>query len=190
MKAVAENRYIRAVGNAIQREAHFYTPRPPRGLRMDLRCPNCGSTDLKKASLVYEEGSSRTKARSRLRGLSFGDEGPNLVVGTSVTNGTYQTEVSKQLRPPKKWSYGRLLVAAVLVALASLIFYVHVVMSSSTKSSGMSVVFLAVLGFSVLLIALFLTWRHNQLVYPRQFADWNASWQCSRCGGISSQNVA
>ncbi len=189
MNAVAGNRYIRAVGNAIQREAAFYSPQPPRVMAMDLRCPNCGSIDLKKASLVYKEGSSRIKARSRLRGLSFGDEGPNVVVGTSVTNGTYQTDLSKRLRPPKKWSYGRLLLGAALVALASLIFYVHVVMSSWTKSSGMSVAVLAVLGFSVLLIASFLTWRHNQLVYPRQFAEWNASWLCSRCGGISSQNV-
>ncbi len=77
-------------------------PRPPRGQRMDLRCPNCGSSDLKKASLAYEEGLSQIRVKSRLRGLLFADDGPNVIVGRAVANGVQQTQLSERLRPPIK----------------------------------------------------------------------------------------
>ncbi len=116
---------------------------------MDLRCPTCNSSELKKVSLAYQEGLSRGTAKSRLHALLFGEDGPNVVVGTAVTNGTYQTELSKRLRPSKKWSYGRLLLGAALVALGSLTFYIHVVMASSMKSSGVSVVVFAMVGLCI-----------------------------------------
>ena len=161
-------------------------PRPPRGQQMDLRCPNCGSTDLKKASLVYEEGSSRIKARSRLRGVSFGDEGPNVVVGTAVMKGMYQTELSRALCPPKKRSYGKLLLWAGIVSVVSLIFYTHTVMSSTSMVSAFPVVMFGVMGAVVLLASLAVIWRHNQLVYPRQYAEWDRSFVCQRCGAVSA----
>jgi hypothetical protein len=36
---------------------------------MDLRCPQCNSGDLKKVSLVYQEGISHVNAGTQLRSL-------------------------------------------------------------------------------------------------------------------------
>ena len=184
MNTIEENRYIRAVKNAIPREAHFHMPRPPRGQWMDLRCPNCNSSDLKKASLAYEEGLTRGTSKSRFRALLFGEDGPNVVVGTAVMKGMYQTELSRALRPPKKRSYGKLLLWAGIVSVVSLIFYTHTVMSSTSLVSALPVVMFGVMGAVVLLASLAVIWRHNQLVYPRQYAEWDRSFVCLRCGAI------
>src|ERR1700674_3147216 len=41
---------------------------------MDLRCPKCNSTDLKKVSLAYDEGLFRTEARTRLHSAVVGGQ--------------------------------------------------------------------------------------------------------------------
>lgn len=156
---------------------------------MDLRCPNCNSQDMKKVSVVYEEGVSRTKEQTRLRALLFGDEGPNVILGSAVTNGTRETELSKSLRPPKKWSYGKLLLWAGFVSVISLIFYIHFVMSSSATVSGLSAVVFGAIGLGVFVVLLLSVWRHNHLVYPRQYAEWDRSFICQRCGGVSQHGL-
>src|SRR5437899_7948594 len=76
-----------------------------RGDKMDLRCPKCNSTDLKKVSLVYDEGIYKTEARTRLTAAVVGGSGPDLIVGRSTTRAYNQSALSKQLSPPVKWSY-------------------------------------------------------------------------------------
>src|SRR5438445_13789842 len=80
-----------------------------RGDKMDLRCPKCNSTDLKKVSLAYEEGLFRTEGRSRLRAVVAGGGGPDLVVGRATTRGTNQSALSKKLTTPVKWSYPKVI---------------------------------------------------------------------------------
>ena len=47
---------------------------------MDLRCPKCNSTDLKKVSLAQEEGLFQSEGRTRLRAVVVGGGGARLVV--------------------------------------------------------------------------------------------------------------
>src|SRR5260370_16889607 len=75
-----------------------------RGEKMDLRCPKCNSTDLKKVSLAHEEGLFRSEDRTRLRAVVVGG-GPDLVVGRANTRGIGQSALSKKLTPPLKWSH-------------------------------------------------------------------------------------
>jgi len=180
-----ESRYKHSLGYAIPREAYFHSPRPPRGHQMDLGCPNCHTSDLKKVSLVYQEGLSRVRTKSRLRALVFGEDGPNVIVGTAVTNGMQQTELARRLRPPKKWSYGRFLLWTGIVSVISLVFYTHTVMSSSSMVSALPVVMFGVIGLVLLLAFVAVIWRHNQLVYPRQYEKWERSFVCQRCGAVS-----
>src|SRR5260370_358368 len=49
--------------------------RIPRNGFVELRCPFCKSTELKRISLVYQEGLARVKTRSRLLGFVFGEGG-------------------------------------------------------------------------------------------------------------------
>ena len=155
---------------------------------MDLRCPNCNGSELKRASLAYEEGRSRLAARTRLRGMVFGD-GANVIVGTAVTRGMNESEMSKRLRPPRKWSYRKLFFGAGLVSLVSLMVYIHFVMGSSSTVSGLPVVVFGAIGLGVLLVLLLLVARRNLLVYPRQCAEWERSFVCQRCGTVSLHQI-
>ena len=55
---------------------------------MDVPCPKCNSTDLKKVSLAYEEGLYQSGKRAQFRGVLIGSGGPGVLVGTSTTKGT------------------------------------------------------------------------------------------------------
>jgi hypothetical protein len=179
-----QSRYKHSLAYAIPREAHFHSARPPRGQQMDLRCPNCHTSDVKKVSMAYQEGLSRVGTRSRLRALLFGEDGPNVIVGTAVMKGMYQTDLSRTLRPPKKWSYGKVLLWAGIVSVVSLIFYTNTVMSSASMASALPVVLFGVIGAVVLLASVAVIWRHNHLVYPRQYTTWSGSFICGRCGAV------
>ena len=151
---------------------------------MDLRCPKCQSADLKKLSLAYQEGRFHVDTRTRLRCVVVGEGGPNVVVGRAITRGIQQTELSKHLSPPAKWSYMKLVLWSAFVSLVALMVYVRSVMSSSYPASSLPVklyAFLAPVAF-VLLVALY--WRHNHSTYQVQYAQWNRSFICQRCGTL------
>ncbi len=141
----------------------------PEACRWTCGARIANSSDLKKVSLVYQEGVSRVTANTRLRALLFGEDGPNVIVGRAATKDVRQTELSMTLRPPKKWSYGKLILSFALVSFGLLVSYVHWVMESSPPASSAPVILYAVLFPMVFLVCLFLVWRHNHLFYPRQF---------------------
>jgi len=190
MNTVAGHRYIQTRDNPIQREVHCHTPRPPRGCSMDFRCPDCNSSNLKKVSLAHEQGLFHTTARSRLRGFLLGDNGPSLFVGQAVTQGTRQSQLSVRLRPPVKWSYGRLILWSVLLSFALLVAYVHSVMGSPALASSLGVVSYLVLFPVTFLSCLLLVWRHNTFFYPRELERWNRSFLCGRCGAVTELALA
>jgi hypothetical protein len=157
---------------------------------MDLRCPKCNSTDLKKVSLAYEEGHFRIEARTRLRAVVAGSGGPDLVVGRATTGGTQQSALSKNLTPPVKWSYLKVIFWSVLVFLSAgwLVFFVNTITTNaSTVLSPPLTAFGLVFGATFLLLSL-LVWRHNHTTYERQQAEWDRSFICQRCGTIGQQD--
>jgi len=190
MNTVAGHRYIPARDNAIQREAHFQTPRPPRGEAMDLRCPDSNSSELKKVSLAQEEGLFHTTARSRLRGFLLGENGPNVLLGRAITQGIHQSQLSVRLRPPAKWFYAKLILWSALFSFGLLVVYIHSVMGSPAPASSVGVVIYLVSFPVVVLFCLFLAWRHNTFFYPRELERWSRSFLCERCGAVSEHSLA
>jgi hypothetical protein len=153
---------------------------------MDLRCPKCNSTDLKKVSVAYQEGLYRTDARTRLRAALVGGNGPDLVVGRATTKATHQSALSKQLTPPTKWSYLKVGSWSVLAFLGVgwLVFYVNAVTTNSSTVSSPPLTFFALICATIFFLLLFVVRKHNQLGYPRKYAEWNSSYLCQRCGGV------
>src|ERR1700675_2921955 len=96
---------------------------------MDLRCPNCNGTDLKSLSVAFQQGRFSVNANSRLRGVVVGEGGPDVVIGRATTRGTQQSDLSKKLSPPTKWSYGKLILWSVGISFVALVVYVRSVMS-------------------------------------------------------------
>lgn len=187
LKELAMSAGNREHGEAIRKSVHPYGA--GRGGPVEFQCPNCKSTNLKAVSLAYQEGLQRVNTHTRLRGVVVGSDGPDVVVGRATTHGIEQTDLSKSLTPPKRWSYVRLFGYSVLAffATAWLVVYVHAL---TTQSS--SVISLPLLAFSVLSAGLFVIlcvifWKHNHATYPRQYAQWNRSFVCNRCGVVSKQ---
>jgi hypothetical protein len=156
---------------------------------MDLRCPKCNSTDLKKVSLAHEEGLLRSEGRTRLRAVVAGSGGPDLVVARAATHGTQQSALSKKLAPPVKWSYLKVIGWSVLVFLSAgwLVFYVNSVTTNATNVSSAPLTLFALISGAVFALLLFLAWRHNHSIYQTQCAQWDKSFICERCGTVSQQ---
>src|SRR6516162_1103339 len=97
--------------------------------RAYLRCPNCNSTNLRKVSLAYQEGLVRTVARTRVRAVVVGGHGPDLLVARATTQGSQQSNLSKRLSPPVKWSYRKLILwwALAFLSIGWILFYTNAV---------------------------------------------------------------
>src|SRR5712692_7989528 len=96
---------------------------------MDLVCPKCNSTDLKKVSLAYQEGLYRTDVNTRLSAALVGGNGPDLVVGRATTQASHQSALSKRLSLSARWSYLKIGSWSILAFLCVgwLVFYVNTV---------------------------------------------------------------
>lgn len=158
---------------------------------MDLHCPNCNSTDLKKISLAYQEGLSLVDTRTRLRGVVVGSDGPDLVVGRATTKGTQQTEISKALTPPKKWSCRKLFgwSALVFLSVGWIVFYLNTILRNSSSVSSIPLTIYVLLSAGVFAALLVQFGKHNYSIYPRRFAQWNRSFICERCGAVSQHEL-
>jgi hypothetical protein len=158
---------------------------------MELRCPKCNSTDLKKVSLAYQEGLYRADARTRLSAALVGGNGPDLVVGRATTQASNQSALSKRLSPPAKWSYLKVGSWSVLAFLSVgwLVFYANTVTTNATTVSSPPLIVFALIGGAVFVLLLLLAWRHNHSVYAKRFDEWDRSFLCQRCGAVSQQDI-
>src|SRR5271165_2532317 len=121
---------------------------------MDLRCPKCNGTDLKKVSLAYQEGLYRADARTRLNAALVGGNGPDLVVGRATTQASHQSALSKHLSPPAKWSYLKVGSRSVLafLCLGWLVFYVNTVTTNSSSVSSPALTFFVLVFASIFVL--------------------------------------
>ena len=158
---------------------------------MDLRCPKCNSNDLKKVSLAYQEGLFRTNARTRLSAALVGGDGPDLMVGRATTQASHQSELSKRLSPPAKWSYLKVVSWSVLAFLCVgwIVFYVNTVVTNSLTVSSFPLTFFTLISAAIFAFLLFLVWKHNNSAYRKRFAEWDRSFVCQRCGAVSPHEL-
>jgi len=158
---------------------------------MDLRCPKCNSTDLKRVSLAYQEGLSQVKTSSRLRAIAVGSDGPDVILGRASNRGIAQTELSKALSPPTKWSYRKLLRYSTLALIVGAwgVISLNATMTQSRSVVSLPLVLFVLLCLGVLFIVSLAFWRHNHAVYREAYAHWARSFVCNRCGSVSEQNL-
>src|SRR5438552_7735277 len=145
---------------------------------MDLRCPKCSSTDLKKVSLAYQEGLFHVDTRTRMLGFLFASGGPDVLVGRATTRGVQQTALSKSLVPPSKWSYLKLILWSAAISFVALVAYIRVVMTTPPPVSSLPVKIYVAVTPLVFLVLLGSIWRHNHLTYRKKYSQWNDSFIC------------
>jgi hypothetical protein len=156
---------------------------------MDLRCPKCNSTDLKRVSLAYQEGLYRTDARTRLSAAVVGGNGADLLVGRATTQASHQSALSRQLSPPTKWSYLKVGSWSFMAFLCVgwLVFYVNTVTRNATTVLSAPLTLFALISGTIFVLLLFLVWRHNHSTYQRRYAEWDGSLVCQRCNTVSRE---
>jgi hypothetical protein len=137
--------------------------------------------------LAYQEGLYRTDARTRQSAALVGASGPDLVVGRAITQASQQSALSKQLSPPAKWSYLKVGSWSVLAFLCFgwIVFYVNTVATNSSTVSSSPLTFFALISAAIFALPLFLVWKHNHSTYAQQYARWDISFICQRCGTVS-----
>ncbi len=154
---------------------------------MDLRCPQCSSTDLKKVSLAYQEGLFQVNTRTRMLGLLFASGRPDIMVGRATTRSVQQTALSKSLVPPRKWSYLKLVLWSAAISFVALVVYIHAVMASSSIASSLPAKLYALIGSAIFASLMLITWRHTHSKYREQYAQWDHSFVCETCGTVTEQ---
>ena len=154
-----------------------------------MRCANCNSTDLKKVSLAYQEGLFHTDAHTRFRAVVVGGHGPDFVIGKATTDGFHQSVLSKQLNPPVKWSYRKLILwwALAFFSIGWIVFYINTSPKNSSAVLSPPLILFALLSAATFLLLLVVFWRHNQTTYKRRYSQWERSFVCLRCGTLTEQ---
>jgi lipid-A-disaccharide synthase-like uncharacterized protein len=127
--------------------------------------------------------------RTRLRGVVVGSDGPDVVVGRATTKGIQQTEISKTLSPPKKWSYLKLLGWSALgfLSVGWMVFYVNTITKNSSSVSSVPLTIYSLVAAGICVVLFLVHWKHNQSTYPLEYAYWNRCFICERCGSVSEQ---
>lgn len=138
----------------------------------NLACPKCTSTEVRKLSLIYNEGLSTIHTQST--SVGSGVAGGGMAFGSASTHsvGRQQTALSKQAAPPDKKRWLLWSAAAVFVGLISLGNITHPGLWTliGLGITAMSVKF-AVSGR-----------RYNLDVHPGLYQKWEQSFMCNRCG--------
>lgn len=154
---------------------------------MELRCTRCGSSDLKKVSLAYQEGLFQTRGSTRVQAAMIGGSGPDLVLGKATTRASHQTALSRQLSPPTKWSYMKVGSRSVLAILCIgwLVFYVNAVTANATTVISAPVAVFGLVAAVILFGLMSVVWTHNHSTFAQRYAKWDRSFICHRCGAKS-----
>jgi len=154
-----------------------------------LRCPNCNSTDLKKVSLVYQEGLFCSVAHTRFGAVAVGGHGPDFVIGKATTRGFHQSVLSKRLNPPVKWSYRKLILwwAVAFLSIGWIVSYRNTITTNSPAVLSPPLTLFALLSAATFLLLLVVFWRHNHTTYKRRYSQWERSFLCQRCGTLTEQ---
>ena len=154
---------------------------------MDLRCPKCNSTDLKKASPTYVGRAFRIEAQTRVRAAVTGGTGADLSIRVASTSASRQLALSKHLSPPVKWSYRKVFFWNALVFLcgAWLVFYTNTVTKNATTVTSPALTAYALIAVVIFGFVVAVVVSDNHSIYPRRFGEWDRAFICQRCGTIT-----
>lgn len=140
-----------------------------------LQCRTCGNPQLKKLSMIYLEGTSRSQnvALGFYRGFRR-----SLLL---TSRGSRQSLLAQKAAPPRKKSYT--LAVALWTVVTIMLLLILLLMGVDLNVD----VFATVMLVSIFAAGLHLSACHrfNKTQWPMLYATWNRSFLCRRCGTVS-----
>jgi DNA-directed RNA polymerase subunit RPC12/RpoP len=168
-------------------------PPAPRG-NPAFRCPNCGSEDVRRLSVVHASGLSTTQASSSAVGLGVGGDGDlGLAGGVISSSGIQETALARAAAPPTPMTVSTTPAAtwgclAGLVAAAVIGSAIHTESADVLSFLGWAAV-AALVGRAIYKTQYSTAKEHNDRFYRPKKAIWDRSIMCMRCGAITQQDA-
>jgi hypothetical protein len=93
----------------------------------------------------------------------------------------------RQLSPPVKWSYRKLILwwTLLFLSIGWVVFYINIIARNSPPVLSPPLIFFSRLATAALLLLVVLFWTHNQCAYKRRYSQWERSFLCRRCGTLT-----
>ena len=145
------------------------TPPLRMGAMMSKQCPKCGATDMVKASLVHEAGTSDIKSVT----VGAGAGGGGLGVGAVKSTGKSQSLLAKRVAPPEGNFPGLMLFVLGGILLSGACLYVGTPW------------WLWLLALVLLFALLYPMIMKDARAHEALLSEYNLKWLCQRCGEIS-----
>jgi hypothetical protein len=141
-----------------------------------MQCKSCGSDNVQKLSLVYEQGTQNIKTTGRTYGsgvgVGRGGIGAGFGSARTTTTGKSQSLAAKKAAPPEKKP----------IALAIGVIVIGLFIAIAIDAVAVGLIAVAIGGF------LFWTfYRYNKNTFPPLYAEWDKSWLCNKCGAVYVQ---
>lgn len=141
-------------------------------MEKDFKCPNCGSDNIQRFEVAFQNGISDTSSVTTGVGIA----GDGLGVGAAKTNSTSQSALSMSVAPPAKKSVVKKFLLNCVIA-----FFIGGIMTSYLIPDMLKEVFFA----AVMLIPAYLAYKNykwNKEEWPMLMERWHNSYICLRCG--------
>jgi hypothetical protein len=123
---------------------------------------------------LYEGGLSQLKGSQTGIGFGIGRDGGSVGIGSSKPKGTNQSVLSKKAVPSSKKEP---LQGGVLLSVGAMLI-------NQAAPGNLTIVLLLIVGGA---LHVFANVRHNWLVFPGLFREWDASFLCLKCGVVSTK---
>jgi hypothetical protein len=140
----------------------------------NLACTKCGTEEVRRLSLIYEEGLAIINTRSQSSGAAFGGGGASFGSASTHTTGTQQTALSKKAAPPTKRHTILWGIAAGILGMIAL--------SGLTSPSFGLLIWAGLAAFAARMTLQ--AKAYNAMVFPDAHARWQRSFMCNRCGEV------
>lgn len=145
-----------------------------------LKCPKCGSGDVKRFSIIYKQGISDVNLTTAAGGVGFGTAG--MMVGGMDGNsrGTSQSALSMETAPPRRKRYFMLANSWIIsFFLWLVIFFIPWVFINNAGGIGgiIYVLYLFLVGFLLYKYK----YLYNKNIWPGLYNNWQDSFMCMKC---------
>ncbi len=126
-----------------------------------MNCPNCGSSNIRKKNIIYNEGTITSRGHNR-----------------GSQNLTTQTKLARVCCPPKQSLHNVWFIVLCISGVSVLSYFLF----KETNILSLSLIVFIVLGLLSSFIWSVLLGKKEKLLFKEKYKNWEESWFCLSCG--------